>query len=320
MPIVITSPEGQQVFNSREEVKLSDAPQPADPVVENQDVDSEQESNTPAPPEKKEAAEEKDEFSYLDDEEESEDGDDDEDSDGDDEEEGEAQPKKSGFKKRIDKLTHRLREQEAMIADLKARSSSPKPADRMITPAEEEMKEPVVEDFEEYKDYYKALAKYEVVQERKAMEQRHEEATIRAEAQKLEAKYNERVEEAKKRYGSDKWQKAQQSDAPLTLTMRSELIQSEFGPDLVFFLANNPEEARRIATSTPNQQIKELTKLEMRVKNKLSARNGKEVIESKGKVSKAPAPAQPISSKANGAKDPDKMTYAEFKAWRSLKK
>ena len=77
------------------------------------------------------------------------------------------------------------------------------------------------------------------------------------------------------------------------------------------------EENKKINSLTPAGQIKELTKLELKISNKLADKLPKKGEEAKEKISKAPAPVKPISSKTDGKtfKDPSKMSYQEYKAW-----
>ena len=121
----------------------------------------------------------------------------------------ERQPKKNGFKKRIDKLTKRNTEYEARIAQLESQLSGNnqvnKPQAQTEAPVVQDLKEPNINDFEEYSDYVKALAKYEINQENKALKAKQEEELVKQEAEQITAKYRERVEEAKKRYGVEKW-------------------------------------------------------------------------------------------------------------------
>ena len=134
-------------------------------------------------------------FDYLDsneEDEESEDHDDEDEDDETDEEEQEVerQPKKNGFKKRIDKLTKRNSEYEARIAQLESQLSGNNGKQNQAqveTPVViEELKEPNINDFEEYTDYVKALAKYEINQENKALKLKSEEELIKKKLNKLQ--------------------------------------------------------------------------------------------------------------------------------------
>jgi hypothetical protein len=107
-------------------------------------------------------------------------------------------------------------------------------------------------------------------------------------------------------------------------------MTSEVGPDIAYYLANNPEEAEKIAKMPALATAKALGKLEDKLEaqlkasgqNKQSKGEQKPAQESKKTetpVTKAPKPITPVNaSGASGgsAKDPEKMSYQEFKKWR----
>jgi len=80
---------------------------------------------------------------------------------------------------------------------------------------------------------------------------------------------------------------------------------SDAGAKLLNHLGANLEEAERIASLSPVQMARELTRLEF----KLSQPTVKP-------VSNAPAPISPINGTKGGSKSPDEMTDVEFAKWR----
>lgn len=318
MAIIITTNDGesqkQEVFDNRDDLNKKQAVQ-AEPTNE---VDKPEKTTEESATEEQDENRDKS-FDYLnsnEEDDESEDHDDDEDDENDEEEQVE-KPKKNGFKKRVDKLTKRLSDYEAKIAHLESQvankgNNQEKANEQVIV---EDLKEPDINDFEQYSDYVKALAKYEVNQEKKQLVIKNEEELVKKEAEKITADYRTRVEEAKKRYGEDRWNGLQKIDLPLSIQMRAEIMQSELGPDILFYLYHNLDENKKINSLTPAQQIKELTKLEFKLADKIPKKG--EDKKAKDKVSNAPTPARPINSKTDGksSKDPSKMTYQEHRAW-----
>jgi hypothetical protein len=155
MPIIITTNDGEQtekVFSKKEEVKFDNAVQtPKTPEVE----ESEKKTKESATEENKDGNEDDKSFDYLNSEEEDEESDEVLDEE-DDESEEEEKPKKNGFKKRIDKLTKKNSDYEARIAQLEAQLTKPKEEAKPEIKVED-LKEPDINDFEDYKDYVKAL-------------------------------------------------------------------------------------------------------------------------------------------------------------------
>ena len=81
------------------------------------------------------------------------------------------------------------------------------------------------------------------------------------------------------------------------------IVESEVGPQLLYHLATNPEEAERIAELSPLRQIAEIGKLEDKMQKPVR------------KTSNAPAPIDPVPQGRSGHKDPAKMSVTEFAKW-----
>ncbi|MFA7279599.1 MAG: hypothetical protein WC100_05850 [Sterolibacterium sp.] len=84
---------------------------------------------------------------------------------------------------------------------------------------------------------------------------------------------------------------------------RMAVVESDVGPQLLYHLANNPDEAERISKLSPVRQIAELGKLEAQ-------------FAQPAKPSRAPAPIKPLGQGRAGTSDPSKMSDTEYKAWR----
>ncbi|MDQ5960288.1 MAG: hypothetical protein QG592_1370 [Pseudomonadota bacterium] len=85
------------------------------------------------------------------------------------------------------------------------------------------------------------------------------------------------------------------------------IAESEKGPQMAYWLANNRAEAQRISRLHPTQQAYELGKIEARINAAPQAR----------KVSQAPAPVPTVGGGGNtGSKDPRAMSMDEYAAWR----
>lgn len=79
---------------------------------------------------------------------------------------------------------------------------------------------------------------------------------------------------------------------PLTSAISQALVESDKGPQLMAYMAANPEEVERIASLSAVQQVKEMGRLE----DKLSAAP---------RSSKAPAPITPIGSRGSATNSAD---------------
>lgn len=162
------------------------------------------------------------------------------------------------------------REQQQRQAELEARQRTATPTD--IAP----------EQFASYDDYAEALA------ERKAEELLAKREAARQQAELLES-YHEREETVRDKY-DDFEQVAYNPNLPVTEVMAQSIQASDIGPEVLYWLGSNPNEATRIARLNPILQAKEIGKIEASLSSNPPAR----------KTSTAPAPIAPVTARSNG--------------------
>lgn len=90
-----------------------------------------------------------------------------------------------------------------------------------------------------------------------------------------------------------------------SLEARRAIVESDVGPALLYYLANNAEVADKIAAMSPARQAMELGKLEAKLPAPKAA-----------KTTSAPPPANTTIGNKTGSKDPEKMSQSEYEAWR----
>jgi hypothetical protein len=74
----------------------------------------------------------------------------------------------------------------------------------------------------------------------------------------------------------------------LAVYLTQNIMGMEYGPDVFYYLAEHPEEARAIANSSPERALTRLGRIEARFEIAADERSGKET---KMRVTNAPAPA-----------------------------
>lgn len=90
-----------------------------------------------------------------------------------------------------------------------------------------------------------------------------------------------------------------------TPAMIETIMDSDLGPEIAYHLGKNPSEAVRISQLSPASQARELGRIEATISAPKPA------------VKTAPKPVNPVGAKgSSGAKDPTKMTMAEYVAFR----
>ena len=229
-------------------------------------------------------------------------------------------PKKKGggFQNRIDRLTRRAAEAEREAAELRQQIQGKPPVSAETQdPEPQRPKESDFPDwskFEEAKeDYITSKAAWKARQEvrttyAKAQEQlQHEsvanqrrEAVKRFEKQATElATSHEGLDEAVDRFFSDK-------SMPVSQAMAEYIMEvSDRGPEIVYALDADLDEAERISKLSPIAAARELARLEAKLP-KPEAR----------KVSNAPAPTKVVKGTAESpVKKLEDMSNAEYMAW-----
>lgn len=227
-------------------------------------------------------------------------------------EEKKEDPIPKGVQKRIDRAVREKYEAQAEAKMLKERldrieqnlQQNHRP-DRPI-----DNSEPRIDNFDDFDKYVAAKAEWiaskkinETLQER---ERRAAEERVAAAHYKAVDGWQQRVEQATAEL-PDFEEVLSSSDVPMSDFMRDAIIDSDLGPKVAYWLANNPDEAKKIASMSPLATVKAIGRLEERLESQAKAPK---------KPTSAPAPLTPVGGKASVAKDPGKMSDAEYLEWR----
>lgn len=233
---------------------------------------------------------------------------------------------KGGFQQRISELTsekHDLKRQneelQRKLSELQ-KPAQPQPEAKPESKPEEDP-EPDPDKFEDYGDYAKALSKWTVRQEVKAErakfteEQRKAQETAQQEqeANEINRRFRERVD-AVKASRPDFEEVAFNSQFPMSQPMITAILDSEVGPEVMYYLGSHKAEAERISKLSPIATIRELGKIEA----KLASSADPTPEPKKPIVSAAPEPVRPVSGgkAAPVALDPSKMSLDEWRRAR----
>lgn len=233
-------------------------------------------------------------------------------SDPEDEPEDEPEPEKpakpkSRFQERIDELTSKAREAErerdAVIARLEKleQNGKPEPAPKVeekAGPAPDDVNEDGTDKYplgEFDPNYIRDLTRHTLETERQAIKDQEKQAEAQREldTQKaaLQADWQEKLGPAQERY-PDFIEKGESLisvfdgiDQAYGEYLTSTLMSLEFGPDVLYYLANNVDEATKIVNSGPTKATIALGRLEAKF---LAADEEKQ--KARPKVSQAPVP------------------------------
>ena len=186
--------------------------------------------------------------------------------------------------------------------------TGPRPEEK--PPGPEVGPEPKLDDFENYEQYVDAKIAHEVNKARATWDReqadRQQQQSYQERIAGLQAKLNEGFEKYE-----DFEDVAFDQTVPITPVVIDALAESEMPADVAYYLGKNRAEAIRISRMTPIQVAREITRIEMEIKT-TQANNP----QPNKKISKAPPPIKPVGPSHTVEKDPDKMSQAEYEAWR----
>lgn len=235
----------------------------------------------------------------------------------------EPEPKKAkGVQKRIDELT-RQREDERRLREAaearldRALSVLEKGTVKEAKSVVDEAPQKPVKDPNNPEAYDADLERYVTEQasyiaEKKVKEKLAEDEKTRTDANVAEQikqareRYQKGVEKAKGKY-SDFQEKAESPDIMVSPVMAQGIFSSDDGPEIAYYLGNNPAEAERISKLQPQLQLVELGKISAKLET--PAENPKP-------VSAAPSPGKPIKASSETKLTPEEEPMETYAARR----
>jgi len=178
------------------------------------------------------------------------------------------------------------------------------------TPAPAATTKPDPDSFDDYNDYVDALTDFKVEAKRRewdqAEAQKAQSATHQTKMQNLQAKINAGYDSY-----SDFEDVALAETVPITSMVMEALAETDNPADIAYYLGKNRTECIAISKMSPIAAARAIAKIETR----LVDGNGNQAPNTK-KTTSAPPPITPVGSSNTVTKDPEKMSQAEYEAWR----
>lgn len=226
--------------------------------------------------------------------------------------------KKGGFQRRIDKLNARVADKDRELDYWKQQAmgnqghASTTQEHVAPVPGTAEGK-PNPETFDSHKEYIEALTEWTTEQKLNQRDQKAEIARLETDrATKVDA-YRSRENDFREKVADYDEVIGEVNDVQLSPALTELLLESDNSSEIVYTLAKDPAEFKKLNSMGPLAVAREFGKLESR----LSKPQTQEI---QNKVTKAPKPPTPVGSKGgNVDKDPDQMPYQEYKQWRESK-
>lgn len=218
-------------------------------------------------------------------------------------------PIPKGVQKRIDRAVRQKYEAEARAKMLEERVNAMEA--RQFAPQQRQTddSEPTIDKFDNFDQYVAAKAEYiakkQIESTLTARERAQAEQREAAERTKTADSWNKRMAAATAEM-PDFEEVLASSDVPMTPPMQQAIMESDIGPKLAYYLANNPDEAEKIAGMSPIGAIRTLGRIEERLST----------AKPEVKTTDAPPPIKPVGARSTVSKDPGKMSDAEYEKWR----
>lgn len=227
--------------------------------------------------------------------------------------EGEAKPEAKTFtqeelEKVIAKRLAKLERKHQRELENAQRGQTPQPQPE--AKKAQEPGKPKPDSFESYTDYLEALTDWKADQIEAGRAKREAEKKEAEEAAKVQQRWNALEEKALERY--EDYDEvvdfvSMERRGLINQTIATFALDSDFGPDLLYYLNTNPDEARKIVGLRPTRAAAELGRIEGRLEAQHQPR-----AESKPKTTTAPAPVTPVGAKGVPAVSDDKLSDADW--------
>ena len=225
-------------------------------------------------------------------------------------ENGEPKKKMGGFQKRIQRLNSRLaavEEENARLRSGVAVAPAQEPEALTEPQPPDEMK---FSNYAEFKaaerKYFSDLAEFKAEQKIQARDKAKATETEAAKARERDAEakttWSKRLEAAHAAHPD--LEDLLEEDLPTSPVMQTFLMDSVHGGEMLHHLASHPDECRRIASLSPRGAEIALARIE----DEISAKKPPE----QKRTTSAPAPLQPLKGTGTVAKDPSKLSDADW--------
>lgn len=210
-----------------------------------------------------------------------------------------------GVQKRLNELTAARRDAERDRDYWRSLALKNQEKPKEAAPEVKATGQPKVDDYTSYDQYLEALADWKVDQKLQAREAQTAEAKTKSDKEAVQRTHFAR--EQKFRESHDDFDAVMNNPAlAISESMVEAAFRSEKGPELLYYLGNNPEESARIANMHPYQAAMEMGRLEAALSQPTRNQTG------------APEPIETVSGGGNTASvDPDKMSTEEWLKWRN---
>lgn len=220
-------------------------------------------------------------------------------------EESDSKDKKptKGFKKRIDKLIAKASAAEQRAQYLEFENASLKKSQQTKTetetaPALKKLEDgrPRSDDFENHDAYVEALADWKLEKKLSERDAKTKESQLKSEQQKQIDAHWTKVSEFKKSHDDFDDALEDVEDVPMSITVQQAILESEDSAELMYLLAKNKEEYKKICSLPAVAAAREIGRFEARF-----LKSEPESSLEKPTITKAPKPIKTVGTASTGS-------------------
>lgn len=227
-----------------------------------------------------------------------------------DDEENEPKRPKNGFKKRIDRFKRKLDRKDEEIEYWRQQALK---REKEETQKEEpssntqQTGRPSPDEYDSEDEYFEALTDWKVEERFRKLEEKNEQKKTANSQKELAQAWQERLSKFTENTPDFEEVIEEVEDIEVPTNLQQAIFESENGPAVMYEMAKRPELIERFAGLSAYQTGIEIGKIEARLGSK-----------TKKKTTKAPPPVSTTTrGSAKVTKDPNKMSFKEYEAWRA---
>ena len=175
-------------------------------------------------------------------------------------------------------------------------------------PEQPQTARPNPDDFDDYNDYVDKLTDWNVDEKKASWDREQNEKVQNQTHQEKMQQMHEKLNAGFQRY-DDFEDVALAQTVPITPMMAEILAETEEPADIAYYLGKNHTKAIAIGRMTPIAASRAIAQIEAEL-------SGQKPNKQPNKITNAPPPIKPVGSSNTVTKDPEKMTQAEYEAYR----
>ena len=200
---------------------------------------------------------------------------------------------------------------EARLRDMEAKVNPPK--------SDEPDPKPDPTQFNDALEYAEALAEWTTDRKMRERDQAELARKVEEEQSRMRQKFQDRLDVAKQDM-PDYEDMIASSDVSVSQPVTDAIIESDVGPQLLYYLAENPDFARELGEKSITSQLRAIGRLEAKFEKSESPKPS--VKEPVAKKSNAPAPINPLKSGGNPSDislDADRKFHGTYQQWKAAR-